>query len=83
MPCNSDIIQPDLSMHFHPNLDELMDLDPIAPLQVKVNETAKFRFLKGTLECSFRLLSGMSDSQRFIWNLCLIKLVCFSIQYKN
>lgn len=33
MPCNSDIIQPDLSMHFHPNLDELMDLDPIAPLQ--------------------------------------------------
>ena len=37
MPCNSDIIQPDLSMHFHPNLDELMDLDPIAPIQVGVD----------------------------------------------
>merc|ERR1719193_945452 len=29
---NSDIIQPELA-HFHPKLDELMDLDPIAPLQ--------------------------------------------------
>merc|ERR1740128_315528 len=29
---NADIIQPELT-HFHPKLDELMDLDPMAPLQ--------------------------------------------------
>ena len=34
MPRSTDMVQqPDLN-YLHPNLDELMDLDPMAPLQV-------------------------------------------------